>query len=134
MLANAIYQRLAGHVQLAAMVGTKIYPSRAPDEAALPYVTYLDMAALDQAQDLNGKGDLSLARVQVDAWATTAMEAKHIGDAVQAALEDFTGTVAGVRIADVTLIGGFDDWEGGTGDTPTVTYRRMREFYVWIET
>lgn len=133
MLASAIYQRLAGHAPLAALVGTKIYPSRAPDEAALPYVTHMDMAALDQARDLGGAGGLAQARVQVDAWAATATEAKRIGDAVQAALEDFTGTVAGVRIADVTLIGGFDDWEGGDGDTPGIIYRRMREFYVWVQ-
>ena len=133
MLASAIYQRLAGHAPLAALVGTRIYPSRAPDGGQLPYITHLDMAALDQAPNLGGKGGLAQARVQVDVWAATALEAKRVGDAVQAALEDFTGTVAGVHIADVTLIGGFDDWEGGDGDTPSVIYRRMREFYVWVQ-
>lgn len=133
MLDAAIYQRLAGYAPLAARVGTRIYPSRAPDEAQLPYLVYLDMAPLDQAQDLDGKGDLSLVRVQVDAWATTATEAKRLGDAAVEALEDYTGTIAGVAIADVKLIGGFDDYEGGEGGAPAVAYRRMREFYVWVQ-
>lgn len=132
MLDAAIYQLLTGHPEIAAVAGTRVYPSRAPDEATLPYLVYLDMAEIDRARDLDGVGGLRQARVQVDAWASTATGAKRLGDAVVAALEDYTGTIAGVTIADVELIGGFDDWEGGDGAAPTPVYRRMREFYVWV--
>lgn len=132
MLDAAIYQLLTGHPEIAALVGTRVYPSRAPDEAQLPYLVYLDMAAIDQARDLDGAGGLAQARVQVDAWAGTATAAKRLGDAVQTVLENFTGTVAGINIADIELIGGFDDWDGGEGAAPTPVYRRMREFYVWV--
>lgn len=131
MLANAIYQRLAGHAPLAALVGTRIYPSRAPDEAQMPYLVYLDMAPIDQAEDLDGSGGLDQVRVQVDAWATSAIEAKRVGDLARAALRDFRGAVAGVSIANVTISGGFDDWDGGSGDTPSVAFRRSTDFLVW---
>ncbi|MGK2287246.1 DUF3168 domain-containing protein [Pedomonas sp. V897] len=133
MLDAAIYQLLAGNSAVAGMVGTRIYPSRAPDEATLPYLVYLDMAEIDRARDLDGVGGLRQARVQVDAWASTATGAKRLGDAVVEALEDFTGAIAGVTIADVELIGGFDDWDGGEGAAPSPVYRRMREFYVWVQ-
>ncbi|API58863.1 hypothetical protein BSL82_05680 [Tardibacter chloracetimidivorans] len=127
MLADAIFQRLSGYAGLSALVGSRIYPSRAADGAGTPYVVHSEAAPIDQVPDLDGVGDLVEVRVQVDAWAETAITARQVGDQVRAALDDFTGTVGGVAIAHVTIAGGFDDYDA---DVSPILYRRTTDFTV----
>ena len=127
MLANAIYQRLVAYEPLTALVGTRVYPSRAPDGAQVPYVVYSDQAPVDQVPDLAGVGTLAQTRVQTEAWALTATQAKQVGDAVQGALRGFTGTIAGVSIQHITLDGGFDDYDD---EAKPILYRRLRDFLI----
>src|SRR3546814_3911233 len=109
MLADAIFQRLSGYAGLSALVVARIYPSRAPDGAVRPYVVYLCFDANDLTEDLDGVGDLVQSRVQTEAWDLTPIGADRVGDQVRLALNNFTGTVAGVEIAQITVESGFPD-------------------------
>lgn len=62
----------------------KTYWEQAPQGAARPFVTLLDVTQL-RPQTLNG-WDLEAARVQVDVWANTYSEKQTIMEAVLAAV------------------------------------------------
>lgn len=82
--------------------GQKVYPEQAPQNAALPYVTLLDVTQL-RGQMLKG-WDLESARVQVDVWARTYAQKNAIMEAVLTALIP-GGTYSGhiFQRADVVL-------------------------------
>jgi hypothetical protein len=44
---TAVYQRLAADVPLNAVIGGRIYPRPAPQDAAFPLVTYEEVSAVD---------------------------------------------------------------------------------------
>lgn len=82
-----LYDILAGHSTLVALVGSRIYPQNAPDNAAVPYVIY---------QQISGQRDIAMdgatGRVesswQISCWANTPASAATICQAAYGALKD----------------------------------------------
>lgn len=81
---TAIYARLhAGAVE--ALVGTRIFPSVAPEGSAFPMLIYTIVSAVP-VMSLSGEDGLDNAIVQVDSIAETFTAAKALADSVRGAM------------------------------------------------
>lgn len=99
----ALVTRANGNGTLTGLLGgTKVYPEQAPQGAARPYVTLLDVTQM-RPQLLNG-WDSEAARVQIDVWADKYSTKNSIMEAVLAVLVP-GGTASGhiFQRADVAL-------------------------------
>lgn len=111
---EAIVQILEGTPPLTALVSSRIYPLRLPHGVDLPALTYrLVSAPRDQTQD--GPSGLTMARVQVSAWATDYDQAKAIATAVRQGVQGYRGELQGVRVDSIRMINetDLDDPEPG---------------------
>ena len=122
---DALYAILAAASGVAALVGTRIYPDRAPDLFTSPYIVYqLISGSRDQTQE--SAISLSTQRFQLDCIApASSSEAKILAAEVKNALHGYTGTIAGVKVDYINTF----DGPGGFSET-TKVYRRIVEIVV----
>ena len=81
-----LYAALAADPTVAGLVSTRIYPSLAPENAALPFITYALVSGV-RSRTIAGVGDGVSKRIQIDANAATYSGAKALAAAVISALE-----------------------------------------------
>lgn len=115
---------LSANVALAAMVSTRVYPSRMPDECAKPAVVYTVVSDVPAAS-LNGAlvDATGAARVQVDSYARTYREAHAVAEAVRGAIGDLR-----------TPSPGLSSWLENARDlfdNETQLHRVTQDFTVW---
>ncbi len=93
----ALYDLLSADTAVAALVGTRIYPKKAPQGVARPYVVY-HKTTRRPSQTLTG---YSIARGiwQIDAWAESFDTAETIGTAIEGALDGFRGDAGSQTLA-----------------------------------
>jgi len=121
---DALYAILQAASGVLALVSTRVYPDRAPDDVARPYIVYqLIGGERDQTQE--SAVSLSTQRFQLDCIAERSDKAKELAAEVKNALHGYTGTIAGVK---VDFINAFDG-PGGFSET-TKVYRRIVEIVV----
>lgn len=94
MIGALVYAALAADVTVAALVGTRIYPEQAPDEADLPLVVYTVKAA----DGMDGDAPVVRCSVTANCYAATDAAADALGTAVRAVLEEYAGSGGGVRL------------------------------------
>lgn len=88
-LAEAIYAALSADAGVIALVVDRIYPGRAPQGVALPYVVYFMVASVpDQTHGETSQLDNTLA--QFSCYAETYAQARDLRQAVRATLENQT--------------------------------------------
>jgi hypothetical protein len=123
----AMLTRANGAAGVTSAIGAanKVYPENAPQSAARPYVTMLDLTA-GRPQHLKGF-DLEPSRVQIDVWANSYKQKNAIMEALLTALVP-GGTFNGHKFsrADVEL---------GPRDVPerdgeTIIYRKSADLIV----
>lgn len=120
-LEAAVYTRLTTHPGLSALVGTKVYRSRAPLDARLPFVTYQRISAV-RWSCFGADTGVARARIQTTSWHRTPELVGDVKEQVRAALQRWRGTVAGVEVMDSFLADERDFFdeehqEEGTGET-----------------
>jgi hypothetical protein len=123
----AVVTRANGNAPLTVLLGAnKVYSEQAPQGAARPYVTLLDVTQL-RPQTLKG-WDLEAARVQIDVWANSYSSKNAIMEAVLTALVP-GGTFSGHKFqrADVAL--GPRDI-AGERDGTTPVYRKTADLII----
>jgi hypothetical protein len=81
---GALLAKLRAASGVTALISTRSYWEQAPQSAARPYVTLLDVTEL-RPQTLKG-WDLEAARVQIDVWANDYTSKNNIMEAVLNAL------------------------------------------------
>ena len=91
------YARLAGNAGLAALCGDRIYPEAAPAETASPFIVWQRISGVPEPGALDAENDITTARVQVDSYATTALAARTLANAVRAALRDWKASDGVIR-------------------------------------
>ena len=124
MSADAAVRDLLVTAQTA--LGPRIYPLTAPPEAARPFAVMTRVSTVrDQA--LDGPGGLARARLQLDIYAATVLQARSISTAVRAALDGFSGAASGVTIHRIAL-----DGEQEQFDAPGDLYRTILDLLVWF--
>ncbi len=93
-LPSAIFARLITDTEVAAVVGTRVYPEVRPQNSALPAIVY-NVPSHFAERDLDGSTSVRMTRVQFNCLAMDAKTAWQLGEKVIAATED-PQTVAGV--------------------------------------
>lgn len=83
-----------------AAVGQRIYALRAPQDVEPPYITWMPIVA-EEMPDLDlPQHDLARARVQVDVWARSYLEAIQIAGDVREAMADHGVVMMARAVAD----------------------------------
>ena len=70
-----LFARLSGDAAVAALVGTRIYPIRAPQAAALPRIVFARQEG-ENLGTLNGRGTHDRLQVLVECFAATVEQAR----------------------------------------------------------
>jgi len=81
-----LYSTLSNDAGVTAICGTRIYPSLAPESAALPFITY-QLITGGRLSTITGVDDMTRKRIQINCNADTYAESKSLSAAVYAALE-----------------------------------------------
>lgn len=79
---EAFIAHLLSTLAVSALVGTRVYFSIAPQDAALPRVIVHRISGVP-VYHTTGQADLCESRVQVDCWATTGLAALRVARAVK---------------------------------------------------
>lgn len=96
-LEAAIYSILSADLDIITLIGTRIYPLILPQDAILPAITYARVSTERESAFVTDPG-LSTARIQVDIWATSALNGMAISEKVRVALHRYRGTITSVTI------------------------------------
>lgn len=88
-LIEVLSTRLLADAALAAVVEGKIYPSKAPQETAAPFVVFFIVSAVPEGTYTTKTGDdPSTHRLQVDCYGEDALQAAQLAQLVGTALGD----------------------------------------------
>lgn len=112
-LESQLYDALKG------LVANRVFPDVAPD-AALPYITYQQVGGEAINFTDGTMPDRSNARVQINVWAATRLEASQIGAAVESAVRAAAALQPTVLSARVALY-----------DADTKSRGTMQDFSLW---
>ena len=97
---DEIFARLSsGSTTLAALIGTRVYRTKLPQNPTLPAVTYWKVSG-NRLHDLTGPTGQSDPRFQVSCWARTSATAEDVAEAVRVRLDGWTST-GGVQVAEL---------------------------------
>ena len=77
---------LRAYAGLVALVGTRTYPSKAPQEVAKPYCVFLK-GGNKRVYSHQGFSGISQAVLEINCYAETHLQAKAVADQVTAAME-----------------------------------------------
>ena len=99
-LKAGLFAHLTADVAIAAAVGTKVYPTIAPQDVVWPFVVY-DVTRDEEFQFHSGPSGLHNATVQVRVQTTSQPDAESIGRLVYDALRATDGGWGDVTVARV---------------------------------
>lgn len=109
-----LYTRLSGFAGLTALVAGRIYPNRAPQDAARPYVTYR-LVSDTRPPAMNRDSGVARARFQFDAFADETAGGYDAADAIRvqvsAALKRWRDPVGPPVVQDVFMVSQIDLYE-----------------------
>lgn len=88
-LQQAVFETLGQAAGVNALVGARIYPDVAPQDAARPYIVWQEVSNVP-ANGLDGFLNLDNFRVQVTCWGVKATDVRDIDAAVRAAMDAAT--------------------------------------------
>lgn len=122
---DVVRDRLADHSGVSALVSTRIWYSRLPDDPTLPALSVQQISGVPVSAFGDDVGEVEL-RVQVDAWDDDRAGAKALAEQVRDALQRFTGSYGGVTIQVVGMN------TGGTRFEPDGRlWRTRQDFELW---
>ena len=88
MIEQALQVYLKADTNVAALVSTRVYPGLAPQNAALPYITY-ERISTQRMMTHDGQNGLIGPRIQIDCWASAYSGAKTLADKVRLAINGY---------------------------------------------
>ena len=114
---EAIFAKLSGDPSVSALVGSRIYPVRMPDNAIagglLPCITYQRIATVRQ-HTLDRPSTIAESTFAIECWGRptqSIVESKLIARAVQRAIDGFRGSILGIDVFGVLSQNESDQYE-----------------------
>lgn len=126
MIEQALYAYLVGDDALAALVSLRIYPDILPQNPPMPAITYQRISTLPY--NTRDGGNFQRSRFQLAAYASTALAAIQLAEALEAALVAFARS--GSPRVDVTLLEGRNQ----NYDPDTKLYKQTLDAFIWYTT
>jgi len=106
-----IYYILKSDTDVAALVGTRIYPMKLPQRWTLPAITYQKISG-DRAPSYAGASGRTRPRFQVDCWDDNYLDVKDLADKVRKCLDGHKGDInTESNVGGIHLEGDRDIWE-----------------------
>jgi len=105
-----LYSAITAHAGLTALIGTRLYPNDAAQNATLPYIVYYEFAT-PREQLMSCDIGISKPRIQYSVYGESYADALAVADALRAALDATSYMVI------------FED-ERGNSDMTTGLHRR----------
>lgn len=96
-LDDAVYTLLKNDATVAALVGTRIYSMYLPEGESLPAITFQQISGVPN-YSCDGAVGQRESRYQITGWGVTAVQARALAAAIDAAVSAYGGTVASVTI------------------------------------
>lgn len=93
----ALYTRATGFAGLTALVSTRLYPDRLPQNPTLPAVVYSRVSG-DHGECMESADGLGEARFNFTAWATTKASAIAIREQLRLCFQSYVGTLSGIAV------------------------------------
>lgn len=97
---KAVYGILSTNSNVTALVGTRIFPEIAEQEAATPFIVY-QLQSVDPDDTHDGPSELDEVRFEFLCYADTYDQAADLGEKVRGALDRISGTYNGVNVESV---------------------------------
>lgn len=98
-----LFQRLTSQTAVSSLIGQRVYPLIAPMNTPMPLVIY-QRTGVDRPQSLGGNVGNPVVTLQLTTYGTSYTSVKQIARAVRLAVDNWTGTTAGVTIQRTTLV------------------------------
>lgn len=102
---TALYDRLTGHAGTAALISTRCYRLRMPDNPTMPALVLQRISSSGQS----GTSEVRTSRWQVSCWATTSAGAEALATQVRAALEEWSGGSSDIKM--VVVVSELEDYD-----------------------
>lgn len=102
-----LYTRLTTHTGTAALVGTRVYNTLAPQNAQYPCIVFQRISGTEQ----RGTTSIRDARYQVSVWGETTASVQAVAAQVRAALEEWSIYGGGVFVRMARIVNEGDDYE-----------------------
>jgi hypothetical protein len=97
---DAIYSLLSGSATVAALVGTRIYRVKMPDNPQMPAITYQTVYS-EPIESFSGFSGLWQPIMRVDCWGKTAGSTQDLAEKVRLALHGYQGSYQDRRIHNI---------------------------------
>ena len=124
---KAIYSILTSDSDVNAIVGTRVYPQIAAQEAAFPFVVYV-LQDTSPSDTKSGVSTLDEVRYDIVVASENYAEASDLTEKIRTALDRYSGTVAGVVIDSIQFI----DLDVNN-DPGTETYLTSAEYIIRVK-
>lgn len=114
---EALYSYLTSHPGVSALVGTRVYPLKLPQNPKLPgpTITYHKVSLFAQRTIGSSGPQFYEERFQFSCWAETYDEAKILAWTLISALQDYSGEIGTVKILDAHTVNETDIYEETVG-------------------
>lgn len=130
MIAPGLFTLLTSDVTISGLIGTRMYPVRAPQNKPFPLVTYTPITGTRFHHSEGGAG-LSGPRIQIDCWGESYADAKNTADAIRKVLDGYSGAAG-----DETIQGAFFDSERDSFEPDAGVegvYRVSHDYFIYFE-
>jgi hypothetical protein len=107
-----LFTRLTTYPGLNALVGTRVYPNKLPQDPTLPALSYRRVSAV-RPSAMGSDIGLARARFQVDVWAATYASARAVAEQLRQALQRWR-TTTGTIVQDSFVLNETDLYEDTT--------------------
>jgi Protein of unknown function (DUF3168) len=129
-LEMALFEYLSNDPGVSALVENRIYPNKLKEGCNIPAISWNRVSARriythDSFEDTDAWVQ---ARIQINCWSNTPVEAMEVGEAVLVALSGFEGDMSGQLVGSSFADNEFDEYQA-----PTKYHRRIMDFLISYE-
>jgi hypothetical protein len=110
MFGDDVYRLITSQASIQAVVGARVYPEQAQQDAALPRLVYR-LGESEPVLYADGSVSHTLQPLEIVCQALSVREAESVADVVKDALSGFDGTVGGTEFQAVLFAGAGEDRE-----------------------
>ena len=131
-LKTAFRDYLLGDATITGFVSTRVFPFVADPLSPLPYIIYQRISA-QHGHHFEGGDGLTRQRLQVDSYASNALTAESMADAIRERCDGFAGLMGTVNL-DVRSLWIDDEDDRLTipnKGSEVVTHRVRQDFFIW---
>ena len=126
---KALRARLIDDATMSGLVGTRIYPGRAPQKPTMPYIVYHRISTVRAATLDTGNAKVPEVRIQCDVIASSQSEVETVLSRMRIVMDNFRGTSSGVTVLGVSVDDEQDQPEFYEG-SDTVFYHSSLDFSI----